>query len=147
MKNSTKVDLALAIMIELARIKDDKPVPLARLTNHNRVSVSYMEQVFSSLRRNGLIRSVRGPGGGYKLGLQPYEITSAAIIEAVEPLNAKLSQRLDGDMFSHGALDSFWGNFNHHTKSYFGAVSLQDILDDGHRNMSFSKESPLHPAE
>ena len=142
MKNSTKVDLALAIMIDLARNKDDRPISLARLTDHNRVSVSYMEQVFSILRRQGLICSIRGPGGGYKLGLLPSEISSAAIIEAVEPLNNCLSQRLEADVFSHGALGSFWGKYNNHTKSYFGGVSLQDILDDGDKNLALSQDIP-----
>ena len=90
------------------------PVVLASISQRQRISLSYLEQLFSRLRRDGLVESIRGPGGGYTLARKPGEITVAQIVSAVddsedtEPqderaggLSVDLWQRLHAAMLEH----------------------------------------------
>jgi Rrf2 family iron-sulfur cluster assembly transcriptional regulator len=82
-------------MLDLSFHAIQGPIPLAEISHRQDISLSYLEQLFAKLRRHGLVRSVRGPGGGYVLGEKPEAISVAAIIRAVdEPLRAT---SCDGD--------------------------------------------------
>ena len=92
MRLSTRGRYAVMAMVELASrtgargAKRDagRPVSLAEIADAQVLSLAYLEQLFARLRRSGLVASVRGPGGGYRLGRPPGEITLAEITEAVE---------------------------------------------------------------
>jgi Rrf2 family iron-sulfur cluster assembly transcriptional regulator len=84
MRMSTKGRLAVAAMIDLALHAPNGPVALASISQRREVSLSYLEQLFSRLRREGLVESSRGPGGGYTLGRKAAEITVAQIVLAVD---------------------------------------------------------------
>src|SRR3546814_1168386 len=76
-------------MVDLARHSDGTPVALADIAERQDISLSYLEQLFAKLRRGGLVRSVRGPGGGYLLAHAATETRIADIIYAVdEPIRA-----------------------------------------------------------
>lgn len=64
--------------------RQGKPVPLAEIAEARKISLSYLEQLFAGLRRHGLVKSARGPGGGYKLARDATEISIAAIFTAAE---------------------------------------------------------------
>ena len=88
MRLTTKGRFAVTAMVDLAKHQDKGPVALATIAERQDISLSYLEQLFSRLRREGLVSSVRGPGGGYRLGRPMDEITIAEIVEAVdEPLD------------------------------------------------------------
>jgi len=86
MRLTTKGRFAVTAMLDLALNEHDKPVTLAGISERQNISLSYLEQLFSRLRRNGLVKSVRGPGGGYLLAKGQDEISVSLIISAVDEL-------------------------------------------------------------
>jgi Rrf2 family iron-sulfur cluster assembly transcriptional regulator len=84
MKLTTKGRYAVTAMLDLALHDVDGPVALADISERQAISLSYLEQLFSKLRRNGLVISTRGPGGGYTLSKGPSRINVSSIISAVD---------------------------------------------------------------
>lgn len=83
MRLTTKGRYAVTAMLDLALHGDDGPVSLAEISGRQNISLSYLEQLFAKLRRNELVQSVRGPGGGYRLNRAGDQIFVAEIIDAV----------------------------------------------------------------
>ena len=89
MRLTTKGRFAVTAMLDLALRNKQAPVTLAGIGVRQGISLSYLEQLFGKLRRNGLVESTRGPGGGYSLARNPAGITIAEIITSVdEPIDA-----------------------------------------------------------
>ncbi len=89
MKLSTKGRYAVMAIVDLAEQSNGSPVSLADVAERQEISLSYLEQLFSKLRRFGLVKSVRGPGGGYMLARPANELRVCDIVLAVdEPLRA-----------------------------------------------------------
>ncbi len=89
MKLSTRGRYAVMAMVDLARNSKEKPVSLSDIADRQGISLSYLEQLFSRLRKEELVRSIRGPGGGYHLSRDAHLISISSIILAVdEPLTA-----------------------------------------------------------
>lgn len=84
MRLTTKGRYAVTAMLDLALHYDDGPVSLADISERQGISLSYLEQLFTKLRRTGLVRSTRGPGGGYSLSRPAEEIAVAEVIGAVD---------------------------------------------------------------
>lgn len=84
MKLSTKGRYAVTAMMDLAIHDIDGPVTLADISKCQGISLSYLEQLFAKLRKEGLVEGVRGPGGGYRLGKPASQISVANIIKAVD---------------------------------------------------------------
>ena len=81
MKINTKSELAINGILAIAKSQGKRPLSLAVLSKSMGISLSYLEQVFASLKRRGLVRGVRGPGGGYKLSKSPEMKTMDEVIE------------------------------------------------------------------
>ena len=93
MKLSTKGRYAVMAMVDLARHGAGHPVSLADIAERQEISLSYLEQLFARLRKNELVRSVRGPGGGYLLGRGTEDVKISDIILAVdEPIRVTRCQ-------------------------------------------------------
>ena len=86
MKLSTKGRYAIIALTDLAIAKPDHLTSLAEIAERQDISLAYLEQLFVRLRRAGLVDSVRGPGGGYKLARAPETIRIAEVLEAVNDL-------------------------------------------------------------
>lgn len=84
MRLTTKGRFAVTAMLDLALNANDGPVTLANIAERQKISLSYLEQLFAKLRRNDLVASVRGPGGGYQLARSSDQLSVAEIIIAVE---------------------------------------------------------------
>lgn len=84
MKLSTKGRYAVVALIDLATAKGEQPASLAAISRRQDISLPYLEQLFVRLRRAGLVVSVRGPGGGYRLARAPETIRIAEVLEAVD---------------------------------------------------------------
>ena len=84
MRLTTKGRFAVTAMIDLALRQHNGPVTLAGISQRQRISLSYLEQLFGKLRRHQLVESTRGPGGGYTLGRPAKDLTVADIIFAVD---------------------------------------------------------------
>ena len=83
MRLTTKGRYAVTAMLDLALHGSDRPVSLADISGRQDISLSYLEQLFAKLRRNDLVTSVRGPGGGYRLSRNMADIFVAQIVDAV----------------------------------------------------------------
>ncbi|GAA3911453.1 Fe-S cluster assembly transcriptional regulator IscR [Litoribacillus peritrichatus] len=83
MRLTTKGRYAVTAMLDLALHADKGPISLADISQRQGISLSYLEQLFAKLRRNGLVGSVRGPGGGYHLSRESSEICIADVVDAV----------------------------------------------------------------
>jgi len=84
MRLTTKGRFAVTAMIDVALYGGEGPVTLAAISERQRISLSYLEQLFGKLRRHGIVDSVRGPGGGYTLSREPNLLSVADIILAVD---------------------------------------------------------------
>lgn len=84
MRLTTKGRYAVTAMLDLALHFEDGPITLADISQRQCISLSYLEQLFAKLRRQGLVESTRGPGGGYRLSRSPNEIPVADVILAVD---------------------------------------------------------------
>lgn len=84
MRLTTKGRYAVTAMLDLALNAQERPITLADISQRQGISLSYLEQLFSRLRKQGLVSSARGPGGGYRLSRNADEINVAQVIEAVD---------------------------------------------------------------
>ena len=121
MKLSSRADYAAKAMLELS-INPNRPVTLAYLARLQDISISYLEQIFAQLRKQGLVKSVRGPGGGYVLNKPYSEITIGDIVEAIDhPHNRVEADSQDDETHQ------LWGQLSQIVYSHLDTVSLEDI--------------------
>ncbi|MDO5686559.1 MAG: Rrf2 family transcriptional regulator [Neisseria sp.] len=132
MKLTTKGRFAVTAMLDLAtHSKDSQPVTLAAISARQKISQSYLEQLFAKLRRAKLVDSVRGPGGGYIL-LHPIDkITITAIIAAVEDtLDATQCGGAANCQNGVRCISHYlWENLNRTIDGYLTEISLDDVLN------------------
>lgn len=130
MRLTTKGRFAVTAMIDLALRQHEGPVTLAGIAERQSISLSYLEQLFGKLRRQQLVASVRGPGGGYCLAKPMSAISVADIIRAVdEPLDAtncggKRNCHDDQLCMTH----QLWTNLNARMFEYLSSVSLAELV-------------------
>ncbi len=135
MRLSTKGRYAVMAMADLAGHEAGaKPVSLADIAERQDISLSYLEQLFAKLRRGGLVRSVRGPGGGYRLSRTPAELRIADIILAVdEPITATRCQvGSTKGCTATGArcvTHDLWEELGRQIQVFLSSVSLADVIE------------------
>jgi Rrf2 family iron-sulfur cluster assembly transcriptional regulator len=131
MRLTTKGRFAVTAMVDLAMRGGKGPVTLAGISERQKISLSYLEQLFGKLRKNNVVASVRGPGGGYCLARPANKITMVDIIVAVdEPLDATncnaMGNCLDGKpCLTH----ELWYGLNEKIHEYLAGVNLQQLVD------------------
>ena len=131
MKLSSKGRYAVMAMADLAREGVDGPVTLAEIASRQEISQSYLEQLFARLRRAGVVQSVRGPGGGYRLARPADEIDIAAIILAVdEPVRAVRCTGAKGCLSSgeRCLTHDLWEELGQQIHFFLASVTLQDVV-------------------
>jgi Rrf2 family iron-sulfur cluster assembly transcriptional regulator len=125
MRMSTKGRLAVNALIDLALRERVGPVALLSVSDRQRVSLSYLEQMFSRLRRSGIVEATRGPGGGYSLGRPAAQISVADIVSAVdEPEDAEPRTGL-----ADGLSTQLWRDVQAVMLAHMATISLQSLLD------------------
>ena len=131
MRLTTKGRFAVTAMVDLALHNGHGPVTLAQISGRQKISLSYLEQLFGKLRRREIVESVRGPGGGYLLGRAMSALTVSEIIQAVdEQIDAtqcggKENCHDDKKCITH----DLWASLNRHIFDYLGGVTLQQLVD------------------
>lgn len=130
MKLTTKGRFAVTAMIDLAMRQHAGPVTLAGIAERQRISLSYLEQLFGKLRRNQLVVSTRGPGGGYTLAKALMAVSVADIILAVdEPLDATSCGGMKNCHDDHPCMThDLWTSLNARMYEYLHSVSLDDLV-------------------
>ena len=136
MRLSTKGRYAVMAMADLARNGADRAVSLAEIATRQEISLSYLEQLFARLRKSGLVKSVRGPGGGYRLAREACETAVAEIVLAVdEPIRAT---RCVGAGSPRGCMikgercitHHLWEDLGQEIHRYLASVSLEDVIQN-----------------
>jgi Rrf2 family iron-sulfur cluster assembly transcriptional regulator len=134
MRLTTKGRFAVTAMLDLALRGGKNPVTLAGISERQDISLSYLEQLFSRLRRHELVESVRGPGGGYYLARPLADINVADIIRAVdEPIDATQCGGKENCHDEHRCLThDLWTGLNAHIYDYLDSVTLASLVDKQH---------------
>ena len=128
----TKARYAVMAMVELAGRPEDKPVTLSELAEAQGITLPYLEQIFSKLKQSHMVKSVRGPGGGYILAHPAEKITISDIVQAVDE-SIKMTRcdkhEHNGCMAggSKCATHDLWDGLGNQIHSYLRSISLRDV--------------------
>ena len=136
MKLSTKGRYAMVALADIALQPADALVTLAEISKRQNISLPYLEQLFVKLRRGGLVASVRGPGGGYKLARSPSEIrvieVLAAVDETIDAMHtgAGASGGLSGTR-AQSVTNRLWQSLSAHVYVFLHQTRLSDVIGNG----------------
>lgn len=130
MRLSTKARIAVSALMYLATHKKDGSSNASEICLDQNISISYLEQLFARLRRQGLVVGVRGPGGGYRLGRPAEEITIAQIVTAVDDhAYVKRSENIV-DLYheEHGKTQKMWGDLSTRLYEFLNNITLAECV-------------------
>ena len=130
MRVSTKSRHAVTAMMHLAAHSGHGPMTLADIAQVQGMSLSYLEQLFSRLRKHGLVNGVRGPGGGYCLANHPSEINMAQIMDAVDDRSPAERERFFASYRrgARGEAHDMWHDFSQKLYGFLTDMSLEDFV-------------------
>lgn len=128
MKISTKARYAVMAMMELAMNEKRGPVNLTDISRAQGISLSYLEQLFANLRKHELVKGRRGPGGGYKLGNDPRQISIASIISAANDTSPPY--RDSADTTTVYPPSQLWSNLSGRIDQFLEGISLAECIAD-----------------
>ena len=132
MNLTTKGRYAVTAMLDLSLNAKDQPACLSDISERQNISLSYLEQLFSKLRKQGLVTSIRGPGGGYKLNHEPRDISLSKIVTAVDE-NLDFSN-CGGKKGCHTKskrclTHDLWMGLSERIESFLDGITLQEMID------------------
>lgn len=130
MRLTTKGRYAVTAMLDLALHEDRGTVTLADIARSQRISLSYLEQLFARLRHAGLVRGIRGPGGGYRLARSLEEISIAAIVSAVDErvdvTNCHGNENCDKG--ERCLTHQLWEDLSNQLHGFLSGITLRDVI-------------------
>jgi Rrf2 family transcriptional regulator, iron-sulfur cluster assembly transcription factor len=130
MRLTTKGRYAVTAMLDLALHNDSGSITLANISERQGISLSYLEQLFSRLRKSGLVDSARGPGGGYRLSRAANKITIAEVISAVDEsidttrCQGKGNCKDSGECLTH----KLWSELSKQIQAFLNQITLAEIV-------------------
>ncbi|MFC3094675.1 Fe-S cluster assembly transcriptional regulator IscR [Alteromonas sediminis] len=131
MKLTSKGRYAVTAMLDVALHGQKAPVSLADISERQEISLSYLEQLFSRLRREQLVESVRGPGGGYRLGRAAHDIAVGEVIRAVD--ESVDATRCQGQSDCQGGerclTHSLWEDLSDRISLFLNGITLGELMD------------------
>lgn len=132
MRLTSKGRYAVTAMLDVALNSEAGPVPLADISERQGISLSYLEQLFSRLRKNGLVSSVRGPGGGYLLGKDASSIAVGEVISAVdESVDATRCQGKGGCQGGDKCLThALWRDLSDRLTGFLNNITLGELVNN-----------------
>jgi len=133
MKLSSKGRYAVTALADLARNKATKPINLTEISLRQGISISFLEQIFLQLKKSNLVKSSRGPSGGYILSKPPEEITLSNIIEAVDEKVKTVGCKKESKRGCNGKsikciTHDLWDDLENHINNFFNKNTLRDIV-------------------
>lgn len=131
MRLSTKSRYAVTSLLDVVMNSDKGPVSLSEISERQGVSLSYLEQLFAKMRRNDLVKSTRGPGGGYLLSRSPEAINISDIVQAVdENLKVYNKDALEGGVdFEPCLTEKLWEELSDQISTYLTSITLANIIE------------------
>ncbi|MDG6894848.1 Fe-S cluster assembly transcriptional regulator IscR [Volucribacter amazonae] len=147
MKLTSKGRYAVTAILDIALYSNEKPVTLADISERQHISLSYLEQLFAKLRRHGLVKSVRGPGGGYCLGYASNKISIGMIIAAVnENINVTKCLGKGNCQGGHECLThSLWDQLSLRIEQFLNEITLAELVDKHYEKQVQQKLSSAYP--
>ncbi len=141
MKLTTKGRYAVMAMADLAANQNLKPVSLNDISLRQNISLSYLEQLFSKLKNKKLVKSIRGPSGGYTLEKSPKDIKISNIIFAVDEQVKTLNCKKESKRGCHGRTvkcitHNLWDDLEKHINNFFDSVSLNDLIKQKNQDIN-----------
>ncbi len=132
MRLTSKGRYAVTAMLDVALHSQQNPVPLADISERQGISLSYLEQLFSKLRKAGLVASVRGPGGGYRLGSNGHAISIGTVIAAVdESVDAtKCNGKGDCQGGTRCLTHTLWRDLSSRISDFLNNITLGELMVD-----------------
>lgn len=131
MKLTSKGRYAVTAVLDIALNADGGPISLADISERQHISLSYLEQLFAKLRKDGLVKSVRGPGGGYQLGLPSEQISVGMIIAAVNE-NIHVTKCLGRENCKNGVeclTHELWEDLSLRIESFLNEITLAELVN------------------
>lgn len=130
MRLTTKGRYAVTAMLDLALHEGQGPISLADISSRQQISLSYLEQLFAKLRRNELVKSVRGPGGGYQLSRNKAEIFVVQVIDAVNESVDATGCNSKGDCHEGATCltHHLWCDLSNQIHQFLSGISLSDLV-------------------
>lgn len=131
MRLSSKSRYAVTSLLDMVMHSDQGPVSLADISVRQGISLSYLEQLFAKMRRNKLVVSTRGPGGGYSLGNSPRDVCIADVINAVDE-NIQVTNRdnrQNSAYYEPCLSEQLWEELSDQIREYLTTISLADMMD------------------
>ena len=144
MKLTTRGRYAVTAMLDLALHEEQGPISLADISERQEISLSYLEQLFSRLRRGKLVESTRGPGGGYKMARELELVSIADIVRAVNESVDTTQCGGQKNCHQHGRCltHDLWEGLSEQIDTFLSGISLQDLIDrDQVRKVAERQES------
>ena len=132
MRLTTKGRYAVTAVLDLTLHQDKGPVSLAAISSRQQISLSYLEQLFAKLRKNEIVSSTRGPGGGYLLSREASEINISEIILAVDESYQAAGCEEEGDCNNayRCLTHDLWMELSNEIQNFLQGISLADIMSD-----------------
>ncbi len=137
MRLSTKSRYAVTSLLDMVLHSDKGPVSLAEISERQGISLSYLEQLFAKMRRNKLVVSTRGPGGGYRLSSDPAQVNISDIILAVDDkVDVGNKDALPGAANYEPCLtEQLWDELSDQISNYLNGISLADMIENQSENV------------
>lgn len=149
MRLTTKGRYAVTAVLDLALNSNDKPVNLGEISDRQAISLSYLEQLFSKLRKNDIVKSIRGPGGGYLLNASVDEISIASIINAVNE-SIELA-RCEGRANCHNGKQclthNLWVDLSSRINEFLDNISVGELIRQNEQQANASASEIIESTE
>jgi Rrf2 family iron-sulfur cluster assembly transcriptional regulator len=141
MRLTTKGRYAVTAMLDLSLNYGIRPITLADISERQGISLSYLEQLFANLRRQGLVSSARGPGGGYRLSRSADEVTVLDVITAVdEKLDAARSEGEGNCVNGEQCLShEIWQSLSDQIRTFLGGITLGQVVKNHQQDNNSDK--------
>ena len=139
MKLTSKSRYAVMALVDLARFNNINPVSLRDISLRQNISLDYLEQIFFKLKKNQIVKSIRGNQGGYVLSKNPNDIKLANIFQAVDEKIKTVQCKKDSKRGCNGRATkcithNLWDELENHINSFFEQKSLKDLVQDKREN-------------
>ena len=140
MKLTTKGRYAVMALADLAKFNSKRPVPLRDISLRQGISLLYLEQIFSKLKKNNIVKSIRGVNGGYILTSNPNEIKLSNIFSAVNEELKTVQCKKESKKGCNGKstkciTHNLWDELETHIQSFFNEKNLGELIKDNHGNV------------
>mgnify|MGYP001419734473 CR=1 FL=1 len=135
MKLTSKGRYAVMALADLAKFKSINPISLRDISLRQGISLDFLEQIFSKLKKNNIVKSIRGTNGGYILSKDPEEIKLAYILNAVDEKVKTVQCKKDSKKGCNGKATkclthNLWDELENHIYNFFDEKSLEDLVKD-----------------